>query len=77
MKIVDMRKKQTARFDSLDIGVVFIENCDGEEYVQMKIRHLEDVDGDVFNAVSLSTGEPYYIEPDTVVEIVDTELRIV
>ena len=77
MKIVDMRKKQMARFDSLDIGVVFIENCDGEEYVQMKIRQIKDVDEDDFNAVSLSTGEPYYIEPDTIVEMVNTELRIV
>ena len=77
MKIVDMRKKRMARFDSLDIGVVFIEKVDGDEYVQMKIRQVDDVDEGVFNAVSLSTGEPYYIEPDVLVEMVDPELHIV
>ena len=77
MKIVDMRKKRMTRFDSLDIGVVFIKNVDGEEYMQMKIRQVVDVDEDIYNAVSLSTGEPYYIKPDLLVEIVDTELHIV
>ena len=77
MKIVDTRKKRMVRFDSLDIGVVFIENNDGDEYVQMKIRELEDRLTGYFNAVSLSTGESYYIEPDTLVEIVDPELCIV
>lgn len=77
MKIIDTRKKQTARFDSLDVGVVFIENNDGDEYVQIKIRELEDRLTGYFNAVSLATGEPYYIEPDALVEIVNAELRIV
>ena len=77
MKIVDMRKKQMKRFDSLDVGVAFIEKCDGEEYVQMKMRELEDCATGYYNAVSLLTGEPYYIEPDALVEVVETEVRVV
>lgn len=77
MKIVNMRKKQTARFDSLDIGVAFIENVEGDEYVQMKIREVEDRLTGYHNAVSLLTGELYYIEPDVVVELVQAEVHIV
>ena len=77
MKIVDMRKGRMTKFDSLDIGVVFIEHADGDEYVQIKTQEFKGTNGSIFNAVSLSTGEPYYIEPDVMVEMVNVELRIV
>lgn len=76
MKIVNARKKQMVRFDSLSLGTVFIEHCDGSEYVQMRIREFEDHANDLLNAVSLSDGELYYIKPDTLVEIVEAELHI-
>lgn len=71
MKINRMDKKTTYKFGELQIGDVFIECVDGDEYIQMK---TENVDGS--NAVSLATGAMYDLEDDTLVIKVDAEITI-
>ena len=56
------------------IGDVFIENCDGDEYLQMK---TEEIESDcTYNAVSLVTGQMYEVVANTKVRRVYAELII-
>lgn len=75
MKITDNREKNLLPFGILDIGQVFIEKVEDDEYTQMKIREIGDKNG-LHNAVSLATGELYYIDPNAMVEVVQAELLI-
>ena len=59
----------------LQEGEVFIEEVDDAEYVQMKLNPF-DCEGELFNAVSLVTGEIYGIDPNTRVRVVNAELII-
>ena len=59
----------------LQEGEVFIEEVDDAEYVQMKLNPF-DCEGELFNAVSLVTGEIYGIDPHTRVRVVNAELII-
>lgn len=62
-------------FGKLQEGEVFIEEVDDAEYVQMKLNPF-DCEGELFNAVSLVTGEIYGIDPNTRVRVVNAELII-
>ena len=75
MKIVRKDKYSVCEFGELKVGDVFIEIVDGvEEFLQMKMREIES--DEIYNAVSLVTGEPYAIEADTRVRRVHAELII-
>ena len=75
MKIVRKDKYSVCEFGELKVGDVFIEIVDGvEEFLQMKTREIES--DEIYNAVSLVTGEPYAIEADTRVRRVHAELII-
>ena len=75
MKIVRKDRYSICEFGELRQGEVFIEIVDGnEEWLQMK---TSEVDSDeTYNAVSLSTGEMYFVEAGTKVKRVDAELII-
>ena len=75
MKITDNRKKTLLPFSALNSGQVFIENVEGDEYTQMKIQEVEE-NCEIYNAVSLTTGELYHIPPNTMVRVVQAELLI-
>lgn len=71
MKIVRKDKYSVCEFGELKVGDVFIEIVDGvEEFLQMKMND------ETYNAVSLTTGEPYAIDADTKVRRVHAELII-
>ena len=75
MKIIRKDKYSECGFGELKVGEVFIEIVDGvEEWLQMKISEIES--DEVYNAVSLVTGEPYAIDADTQVRRVHAELII-
>ena len=75
MKIVRKDKYSICEFGELKVGDVFIEIVDGvEEFLQMKMNEVES--DEIYNAVSLVTGEPYAIEADTKVRRVHAELII-
>ena len=75
MKIVRKDKYSVCEFGELKVGDVFIEIVDGvEDFLQMKMNEVES--GEIYNAVSLVTGEPYSIEADTKVRRVHAELII-
>lgn len=75
MKIVRKDKYSVCEFGELKVGDVFIEIVDGvEEFLQMKMGEVES--DEIYNAVSLVTGEPYAIEADTKVRRVHAELII-
>lgn len=75
MKIVRKDETGMCRFDELKVGDVFIEDCDGSAFIQMKIMNVND-GGDICNAVSLSTGVLYAIDSDELVKQVNAELII-
>lgn len=75
MKIIREDQKRLVEFQTLQIGDVFIEDVDGSQFIQMKMTELGDpVEG--ANAVSLVTGEAYWIEPDCRVLLVKATLTI-
>lgn len=75
MKIVRKDKYSVCEFGELKVGDVFIETVDGgEEFLQMKMSEVES--DEIYNAVSLVTGEPYAIEADARVRRVHAELII-
>lgn len=75
MKIIRKDKYSTCEFGELKVGDVFVEIVDGvDEYLQMKMSEVES--DELYNAVSLVTGEPYAIEADTKVRRVHAELII-
>lgn len=74
MKIVRKDQSQMCEFGELRVGEVFIEDVDGSEYIQMKMSEIEADEN--YNAVSLVTGEPYHIAPNTKVMRVQAELII-
>ena len=75
MKIVRKDTCEMVEFGELAVGAVFIEiTDDGVEYIQIKMNTIE-ADED-YNAVSLVTGEPYHIYPETKVKKVEAELII-
>lgn len=77
MKIVRKSRTQTKSFMELDIGDIFVERIDGEDFVQMKIPLLYDEDtGNRFNAILLATGEVCYMTDGIKVECVDATLTI-
>ena len=71
MKINRLDNRTTHRFGDLQVGDVFIECVDGDEYIQMK---TDNIDG--YNAVSLATGQMYDLENDTCIIKVDAEITI-
>lgn len=73
MKIVRKDESGMCRFDELKAGDVFIEDCDGAAFIQMKTEEIDD-HGDIYNAVSLSTGEMYGIDAHELVKRVNAEL---
>jgi hypothetical protein len=75
MKIVNKDEPGYKLFCELEIGDVFIEEVGADEYVQMKTGEGE-YGGDPINAVSLVSGELYFIEPNLLVRLVDAELVI-
>lgn len=75
MKITRRDKGIYKELGELEEGEVFIEEVDDAEYVQMKLNPF-DVEGELFNAVSLVTGEIYGIDPHTQVRVVNAELII-
>ena len=75
MNIIRNDQADYRQFNELKTGDVFIESCDGEEYIQMKIPNAIDGCENV-NAVSLMSGELYYIEPCVRVRVVDADLVI-
>lgn len=75
MKIIRKDKYSVCEFGELKVGDVFIETVDGvEEFLQMKMSEVES--DEIYNAVSLVTGEPYAIEADVRVRRVHAELII-
>lgn len=75
MKIIREDQKRLVEFQTLQIGDVFIEDVDGSQFIQMKMTEMGDaVDG--VNAVSLVTGETYWIDPDCRVLLVEATLTI-
>ena len=75
MKIVRKDRYSVCEFGELKVGDVFIEIVDGaEEFLQMKMNEVES--DETYNAVSLTTGEPYAIDADTKVRRVHAELII-
>jgi hypothetical protein len=75
MKIVRKDKYSLCEFGELKVGDVFIEMCEGNEFVQMKMEP-RDEDGEIYNAVCLTTGETYALTADTRVRRVHAELTI-
>lgn len=75
MKITRNDQCVYKEFGELQTGEVFIEEVDDAEYVQMKLNPF-DCEGEPFNAVSLVTGEIYWIDPNTRVRMVNAELII-
>ena len=77
MKIVRKNRTQIESFADLDIGDIFVEHIDGDEFVQMKIPLLCDEGSNTrCNAILLETGEICYIADCTKVELVETTLTI-
>lgn len=75
MKITRNDRYTYKEVGELEAGEVFIEEVDDAEYVQMKLNPF-DCEGELFNAVSLITGEIYGIDPHTRVKVVNAELII-
>ena len=75
MRIVNKEEPGYKLFCELDIGDVFIEEIGVDEYVQMKTNEGE-YGGDPINAVSLMSGELYFIGPNQLVRLVEAELII-
>ena len=71
MQINRLDNKTTYRFGDLEVGEVFIECVDGEEYIQLKTETIDD-----HNAVSLTSGYMYEVDDDTLVIKVNAELTI-
>ena len=77
MKIVRKNRTQITPFADLDIGEIFVEHIDGDEFVQMKLPLLCDEAANTrCNAVLLETGEICYIADYTKVELVEATLTI-
>lgn len=77
MKIVRKNRTQTKSFVDLDIGDIFVEDIDGDEFVQMKIPLLcDEVTNTRCNAILLETGEICYMTDGTKVELVEATLTI-
>lgn len=77
MKIVRKNRTQIKAFADLDIGEIFVEHIDGDEFVQMKIPSLcYKATNTRCNAVLLETGEICYIADYTQVELVEATLTI-
>ena len=77
MKIVRKNRTQTKAFADLDIGEIFVEHIEGDEFVQMKIPLLYDKDTNMLcNAILLKTGEICYMTDGTKVELVEATLTI-
>lgn len=75
MKIIRRDKNITCKFKELNVGDVFIEIVDGDiEYIQIKMSEIES--DKTYNAVSLTTGQPYEVDGDTIVCRVTAELAI-
>ena len=75
MKIIRKDETGICRFDELEPGDVFIEDCDGSAFIQMKIFDVND-SGEICNAISLSTGTVYGIDSDKLVKQVNAKLII-
>ena len=75
MKIIRKDKYSTCEFGELKIGDVFIETCQGKEFLQMKMEPREE-DCVIFNAVDLTTGDTNEVTADTRVRRVHAELII-
>lgn len=77
MKIVRKNRTQTKPFADLDIGDIFVERIDDDEFIQMKLPLLCDENTNTrCNAVLLETGEICYIADYTKVELVEATLTI-
>lgn len=69
MKIIDETTKGTVSFNGMPLGRVF--KYEGVTY--LKVNRAEDLSG---NAVSLISGETYFIQSMTMVTPVEAELTI-
>ena len=77
MKIVRKKRTQTKSFAELDIGDIFVEHIDGDEFVQMKMPLLCDENTNTrCNAILLETGEICYMTDGTKVELVEATLTV-
>ena len=76
MKIIRKDKDSLVSFGSLRTGDVFIETVEGDEYIQMKTSLIETEDEGIYNAVSLVSGEMYYIGDTELVRLVSGEVTI-
>lgn len=76
MKIIRKDKYSECEFGELKICDVFIEEDGGTQFIQMRTEEVEDNYHNTYNAVSLTTGEMYYIDPCTKVRRVNAELII-
>lgn len=75
MEIVSKDKPGYKLFCELEIGDVFVEEIGVDEYVQMKTNEGE-YGGEPINAVSLVSGELYFIKPSQLVRLVEAKLVI-
>ena len=77
MKIVRKNQTQMKAFVCLDIGDIFIEQIDDDDFVQMKLPLLYDkATNSLCNAVLLETGEICHVADTTQVELVEATLTI-
>ena len=74
--IIKKNRAPMVEFSELSPGEVFIEMVDGEEFIEMKTSPIEEVDGSIWNTVSLSDGTMYYTKPTKHVLRVAAELNI-
>ena len=75
MEIVRKDRPHLVPFKSLQVGDVFIEYFEGEEYIQMKIPPCISGGGEC-NAVLLQSGVLYCIASESRVKLVDSTLTI-
>lgn len=76
MEIVRKDKYSCCRFEELKVGDVFIENADSNEFIQMRTEEVGEGYGDCYNAVSLKSGEMYWLDSHAEVKRVHAELII-
>ena len=76
MKIIRKDKYSTCNFGELKQGDVFVEMCEGDEFLQMKTTEVGEGYGDCHNAVCLTDGEMYWLSAETKVRRVHAELII-
>ncbi len=72
MKITKKHNDGTTAFFAVDTGDTFL----FDNQVYLKLDRIDPEEGDIINAICLSTGEVYGFNSETRVKIVEAELIV-